>query len=173
MAYQLFMNKCLWWSCAPNRDFTVFDLNLPAEFFPNATETPLLKQDRGIIDAIEEARGASNWVGGGAVYIVYRFATESQAERWFQLRAKKNFFTDQLENTNVMYSDVLIYQSQVADTYIVQCGYVVDRTSCIYLAQYKEYYIFFNGYISETGLSVKNYLGVLNFIDNKMLELLY
>jgi hypothetical protein len=34
ISYQLVVNNCLWWNCAPDRDFTVYDLNLPDELFP-------------------------------------------------------------------------------------------------------------------------------------------
>lgn len=170
--YQLFMNKCFWWDCAPKRDFTVFDLNLPSDFFPNASEVPLLKPDRGNITAIEEAIGVRYWSGGGAVYIVNRFATENQAMQEFMSRSRREFFTSQLENVNV-YRDILTYQSDVANTYNIKCGYDIGRTSCIFIARYQEYYIFFNGYLSESGLSKEKFLGVLGFIDSRMNELLY
>lgn len=169
---QLFRHKCVWWSCAPKRDFSIFELNIPSEYFPMNADIPVLQNDRGIVTAIDEARGASNWDGGGAVYIVKKFATIDQASNWFDLRLKKDLFTSQLEIQGP-YNDILRYRSPIADNYNVACGYVIDNASCIMSAQYEEFYVFFNGYLSDDGMMQKDFLEIVQFIDGKMKDLLY
>jgi hypothetical protein len=172
ISYQFFTYKCLWLNCAPARDFTVYELELPVDLFPKGAEIYPLKQDRGVIAAVEEAIGGGRWEdGGGYVYITYKFATRSRAENWFDADKKDHLFTMPLDNPE-QFNEIVTYQSPIADEYDVACGYILELTSCITRARYQEFYILFNGYVTNSGMTQQDYLSILMYIDQRMLELL-
>ena len=165
VSYQLFRYQCLWLNCAPNRDFTLYDLGIPPAFFP-PNKLFSMRSDRD--SSIEEAVGG---VRGIATYILRRFATQKQASNRFVNMAKSNLFSDPPKNIEEL-SDILDYQSLIADDFLVECGYFVNDFRCVMRARYQEYYIEFHGSLDEDEMTKENFLGVMMFIDSKMDELL-
>lgn len=170
LAYQFLVKRCVWWECPPNRDFSVFDLNLPDEFFPPGADIHPLQPDR-VEDAIEEAVTTNYWEDGLAIYSVLRFPTRQKASEWHHFELKIYKFDRQLENPQ-LYSTILNYQSDVADEYIAKCGYVISKDlRCVFWARYQEYHIFFSGSMEDgeiVGMTQENYLDLMEYIDNRM-----
>lgn len=166
VCYQLFTYNCLWLNCAPKRDFTLWDLGIPPAFFPPHT---LFSMSPGEDDIFaEELYGG---VHGIATYMLKRYATQNQASNWFVMMARSNEFTDPPKNIEEL-SDILDYQSLIADDFLVECGYSLSDFRCIVRARYQEYFIFFSGSLDEDKMTKENFLGVMMFIDFKMDELL-
>jgi len=168
---QLLINNCFWWECAPERDFTIYDLNIPDKFFPPTATINPLHPDRQDV-SVEEAITTNYWENGRAIYSVLRFSTVSKAKKWYHFEMESFSFPEQLENPE-KYSEILGYKSIVADDYATICGYIGSNFHCVYGARYQEFYIFFNGSIGDGGMSVMDFIGVLSFIDAKMQKLLY
>jgi hypothetical protein len=171
VCYQLFVHKCLWWECAPNRKFNVYDIALPDTFFPTSAKVYPLHEERGIINAVEEGISTVDWKNGLAVYKILRFATEKQASKWYKTEVGLNLFTSNLQELE-NYPSILSYQSNVAEEFYSDCGYVLKDARCIYWARYDEFFIFFSGSIGENEMSDRDFLGAMNYIDAKIGELL-
>lgn len=169
--YQLFVYKCIWWDCAPSRDFSVYDLNLPKEFFPRNSEINPLHPDRGVVTAVDEVITTNRWDSGKAIYNVLRFATEGQATKWYEKEMALVLFTDPLEGLD-HFSGILDYRSDIADEYYIGCGYMVYDVRCVFRVRYHEYYILFISSVDNDGMTPDNFLKVMKYIDNKMDELL-
>src|SRR6266540_646950 len=148
VANQLLFHRCLWWECAPKRDFTVFDLNLPPDLFPSEADIHDLDFLRGDNVSIESASTTNYWENGVAIYIVRRFATDEQALRHYDFDAQVKFTRRSNENSNVVN-----YKSIEANNSSTQCGYVLNDFRCIYIARYEEFTIFFSGSIGENEMS--------------------
>jgi hypothetical protein len=170
MSYQLIVRNCLWWECAPVRDFTLYDLNLPDELFPPNAQVYGLQYDRGT-PAMESAATTNYWDGGLAIYSVMRFATFDQATKQFEYDANNNIFTRGLGSSE-SYSELLEFDSQIADSSQVKCGYVTEDLRCIFIARYEEYTIFFSGSIGEEEMTKTDFFEVMTYIENKMKDLL-
>lgn len=171
VCYQLFTYKCWWWECAQSRDFNIYDLALPETFFPPSANVYPLHEERGIINAIDEGLFAADWNGGGATYKILRFATEKQASEWYKTEVSLGLFTGELTETKE-YSPILNFKSNVAKEFMTNCGYVLKDIRCMYWARYQEFFIFFSGSIGETEMSNENFIGVMNYLDARMDELL-
>lgn len=170
ISYQLVAYNCLWWNCAPTRAFTVYDLNLPDEFFPPNAQVYGLQYDRGT-PGIESASTANYWDGGLALYGVMRFATLDQATKQFEYDANLDIFTRSLSSSE-SYSEILEFHSRIADSSQVKCGYVIEDIRCVFIARYEEYTIFFSGSIGEKEMTTTDFIGVMTYRENKMKELL-
>lgn len=169
--YQILIHKCIWWQCAPTRDFTIYDLNLPDHFFPSNAQVSPLHPDRQEV-SVDEAATTNYWENGRAVYSVLRFSTIKKAERWFDFEVNSFEFTKELDDITA-YKRVLEYRSKVADEHAVFCGYVSSDIQCDFGARYQEFYVFFSGSMGSGEMSVDDFLGVMDFVDTKMQELLY
>lgn len=170
VAYQLIFHDCLWWECAPKRSFTIFDLNLPREFFPSNAEIHDLRLLRGDNVAIEAASTTNYWDKGIANYIVRRFATEAKAIQHYSFDVQVEFTKQPNESSN--YSELVTYQGLNANSSSTQCGYIVNDFRCIYIARYEEFAIFFSGSIGDGEMSKDDFLRAIMFIDGTIGNLL-
>jgi hypothetical protein len=160
---------CLW-GCAPKRDFTVYDLNLPSELLPIRLSTGLLvlHPDRGTVGATEEAIGD---IEGVAVYKIIRFDSITKALKWYAARTRSQRFTSALENP-LQLSQALKFKSENADEFQVTCGHLSVDLSCYFEARYQEYYVFFRGSIGDGKMKPEEFVNVISYIDQKFGELL-
>jgi hypothetical protein len=169
-SYQLLVNRCLWWNCAPERDFTLFDLNLPSEIFPLGSDIRELQPDRDY-PSIEEAATTNRWETGDSIYILRRFPSSQQAVQRFNSRTERNIFTQPElggENTQVIKE----FQSSIANYFKLECGYFFNDFRCVYWACYEEYYIYFSASVGETDLEPETFFEAITYIDSRMGELL-
>lgn len=153
----------------PQRNFTVFDLNLPKAYFPLGADIHDLHPLRGDGVSVEAASTTNYWDNGLAIYIVRRFATTSRAIRHYEYDTQFNF-TRQSVDTD--YASINSYSSNLADTSVVQCGYIQDDFRCIYVARYEEFTVFFSGSIGDNEMTEQDFLRVLTYIDDKTASLL-
>lgn len=160
---------CLWWDCAPSRNFSVYDLSLPGSLFPEGVGPLILRPDRGTINAPEEASGTLIWDDGSAIYIVKRFFAFDQAADWYMERSQQQNFTSPLIDL-APYESILNFRSEYADQFSIDCGYFIDQISSKYFAQYQEYFIYFNGYFGDEGLTPEDYLQIIQYIDDTLHE---
>jgi hypothetical protein len=170
--YQLFANNCLWWNCAPERDFTVYDLNLPDEYFPKDAYIQDLHEDRSDFGPREAAVLTNHWSSGVAIYLVQRFATDSQASTRVANQVNIKVIKNVMEHQG-QYSMILDYKSEYADEYYVECGYTgTNDFRCRLDARYQEFYIYFSGSLGEGEMSKEDFLGVMTYIDERINTLL-
>ena len=169
--YQLIVKKCVWWTCAPVRSFTVYDLSLPNEFFPGDNGMSPLYPDRGIIEAVEEVRSTASWKGGGAIYKVLRFGTEKQATEWYSVEVGLDLFTDSPINLPD-FSGLTLYKNSVPDESKVNCGFVLEDFRCVYWARYHEFFIFFSSSIDNDELRTDDFIQILDYINERVESLL-
>jgi hypothetical protein len=167
LSSQLFLHQCLWWECAPDRNFSVLDLNLPENLFPPTAEIFELHPLRGDNVSIEAASITNYWDGGTAIYIVRRFSTDERAQKHYNFDTQFKF-----TESNDEYVELNEYDSDNASDATVQCGYVINDFRCIYVARYAEYTIFFSGSIGENEMTKENFLDVIAYIDGKLESLL-
>jgi hypothetical protein len=167
LAAQLIFHQCLWWQCAPKRDFTVFDLNLPSDLFPANAETHDLHFLRGDNVSIEAASSTNYWPNGVGIFVVRRFATEARASRHYDFDSRLKFTKPPGK------SDLLLtYQSKNASNSTVQCGYVLLDYRCVYVARYAEFTVFFSGSIGDGAMKGDSFLAIVTYIDDKFSKLL-
>jgi hypothetical protein len=169
LTYQVFAHDCLWWECAPKRNFTVYDLNLPRKYFPLDADIHDLHFLRGDNVSVEVASTTNYWKNGSAIYIVRRFATINKAIKNYEYDSQLSFMEQPTSNE---YDDIVLYSSKLADDNVVRCGYVQGDPRCVYVARYEEYTIFFSASMGDEEMTGSNFLGVLEFIDEKITRLL-
>lgn len=150
----------------------MYDLSLPNSLFPNETQMSSLMPDRGIIEAVEEARSTGIWRGGGAIYRILRFSTEKQASEWYSIEARLDIFTQPLANPPE-YSRIMLYKSNIPDQSQISCGFVLDDFRCVYLAQYQEFFLFFSSSIDNEIMQQDDFLDILNHVNSRVQELIY
>jgi len=144
--------------------------HIPKGYLPN-NQFIKLRPDRGILSATEQSSGSATWPNGQATYIALRFGNEKQAEGWFSFRSSQSRFYPDLPNPE-LYQDILTYSIPNADSYQIQCGYVLQDFRCISDIRYEEFYIFFSGSIGINEMSNQNFLDLIDYIDTRMGDLL-
>jgi hypothetical protein len=168
--YRLFFYGCFWWDCAPTRNFSLLDLDLPVSLFPPNAETEGLHHIRNDL-SVDPVVASFLWHSGTASYSIRRFPTTSKASVEYKFQINSRIFTTSIEPNNDV-SDILKHKSNTADESNIRCGYVLTDFRCLFVARYQEFTIDFNSTIEAQGMTNNNYLNILKYIDNKMAELL-
>jgi len=163
--FQLFYKQCLFWTCAPSRSFSAFDLKLPYNLFPDGATVDDLHSPSKFDWSLESGVMSIHWREGkgGAVYHIWRYGTEWQASRSFA-------FHRRMDEEDEKYSSCpgLDYYSKFADQYYLGCGesrfggYRGDL-----IGRYEEFVISFNTTIDDQ-MSIEMFKRVLGFIDEQM-----
>jgi hypothetical protein len=171
VSYQLVTNKCLWWHCVPDRDFNIYELEIPEWLYPEGADYSPLVNTRDF-PSIEEAIGGASWDGGNAGYSLRRFATITQAHQRFLNQYRVDLIPrNPLEEHDNIYHEIYDYQSSVADEFWIGCGYFVEfQIKCSYLARFEEYFIHFSAYMSENYMTQKDFIEIIVYIDAMMDE---
>mgnify|MGYP000890519234 CR=1 FL=1 len=167
---QLLSKNCLWWDCAPKRDFSINELDLPIIFFPEDSQTRNLHYSYDDVSYEKAAISQTSWNKGESIYIVRFYTSENLAIKSYNYSSKYKF-TSELEDLS-SYKEILDYQSDFADLSVITCGFVASDCRCVYIARYQEFVILFSGTVGEKGMTQDNFIGVIDFIDNKMETLL-
>ena len=165
----LLRNGCLSWGCAPKRAFTIYDLNIPREYFPVDAQYLPLARDRGY-PSLEEAVGGARWTAGSSTYLVQRFATTQKASEIFGLEVNR-YTLSQPARPNETNTALVNYSSNRADEYQVGCGYRNNELRCQVFSRYEEFYIYLESTIDEY-LTHDDFLRLAQFIDNQITLLL-
>lgn len=176
ISYQLFKHKCLWWDCAPERGFDIYEFDLSEEFFPEGAEVHELIPSRNKRGAIELGSTTNYWdgVNGIAIYLVYQFATENQASRIFS-SIHQSFFNHKYR-APFEPNPAIEFDDRNADEYFIGCGDLGPGAwttyRCGFVLRYKEYLFFFNAVIDEK-MTVEDFNEIVTFINERMDDLLY
>lgn len=168
--YQKFLHDCFWWECAPERSFSLHDLNLPDYLFELNANTEKLRYSKNDL-AVDAAIAFIQWDNGTASYSVRRFSSNANAISEYDFQTRSNIFTAPINITSEVL-DILNYRSPTANESNVQCGYVINDLRCLFIARYQEFTITFNSTIETNGMSNEDYLHILQFIDNNMDQLI-
>lgn len=159
--YGLLVKKCLPGECAPKRNFVVTDLSIPKSFFPSTATVGVFDSPSESFGAVESASMNVFWRQGegGSVYIVRRFATIEQAQRFLNALRSDEIFPA---------SPDISYRSSTADSYYVGCGYSqFGGERCELLARYDEFVVAFNVTIDKL-MTIQKFEEITIFIDNQI-----
>lgn len=159
--YGLLVKKCLPGECAPKRNFAVTDLSIPGSFFPSTATVGAFNSPSESFGAVESAIMNVFWRQGegGSVYIVQRFATIEQAQRFLNALRSDGIFPA---------SPDISYRSSTADSYYVGCGYSqFGGERCQLLARYDEFVVEFNVTIDNL-MTIQKFEGITIFIDSQI-----
>jgi hypothetical protein len=170
-AVQLIMHDCLWWECAPERNFRIVDLEIPSSLFPDGAIVnhvyPLSDEHQTIEDGVQGVF----WRNGGANagYTIYRYPTAKKAIDEFEFKKHGMVNT---ETGDVWKPPAeLTFSSTVADTAYVACGYRSIKR-CAMVGRYQEYVVFFIAVMDEE-MTYSKFESILVYIDKQMSSRLY
>lgn len=104
---------------------------------------------------------------GLANHDVYRHASAVRAAQEFAHRRRVTFVTGEDYGPWENPRD-LSYRSPIANQYYLACGIDHGIYMCIMVAQYEEYYIFFNAHMDEQTMTFSDLERALQAIDAKM-----
>src|SRR5687767_3525364 len=82
---QYLLHRCLWWDCAPERNFRVSDLELPSSLFPDEVIVNHVYHLSDEFDTIDDGSQSIYWDTGNAGYVIYRYPTIRRAVVGFDL----------------------------------------------------------------------------------------
>ena len=170
-AVQFILHKCLWWDCAPQRNFKISDLALPSNLFPDGSIInpifPLSDEHTTIEDGMQSIFWDNG--NGSAGYTIYRYPTVKNAKDAFEFHKHELFNRETKEAwkppTNLTFS------SATADALYIACGYWNDK-ECAMVARYQEYVVFFNTTV-DTKMTFPSFEKILIFIDQQISGKIY
>ncbi len=161
LSYGLFVNRCLPWECAPQRNFAVTDLSIPNRFFPSTARVGVFGPTSESLGSVEHASMTVYWRQGRgrSIYMVQRFATIDHARKMFN-----TYWSDGV----LPASPEISYRSSTADSYRVGCGYSeFGGERCELLARYDEFVIIFN-VTPDYLMTTQKFEEIVIFIDDQI-----
>lgn len=160
--WQLVFKGCLLWICPPPRSFTVFDLGLPIDFFPEDALVNEIHPSSESFGALESGNMTVYWQGGKglAVHNIWHFSTEARASDFFEaLRTQGGSFPEH---------NALNFRSQIADDYTIGCGNSqFGGYRCNLYARYEEFTLSFNAVI-DNEMAIEKFEQIVMYIDEQM-----
>jgi len=169
LSWEILKRGCFWPECAPERSFSIYDLDIPEELYPDGAQVNLLTSDRDL-GPIEEVHGGALWYPGRLVYLIRKFSTIPKAADRFEIEMKLRVI-DFPANEGDINSSTYNFKSGTANQFDITCGYKTYDLRCIYRAQYEEFYIYLDASIDEQ-FSTDDFLAIVSFVDAKLVELL-
>lgn len=170
VSYQVLIKKCLWWSCAPERNFSISEFEIPQDYYPANAQVPHLYTD-DLNSSVEAASKTVYWSEGLSIYSIRRFATVDHA-----IEAYNHDFDSSLldypKESHEQYSVVLNHKSEFSDDEHITCLSVNGDARCVWLARYHEYQVFFSASMGENEMTTDNFVKVLTYIDRRFQELI-
>ena len=156
-------DRCFAWTCAPPRDFSVFDLSLPSYLFPSDAIVDVLQPDTETFGARDAGNMTVYWSSGRglAIYNVRQFSSSVRAEKFYStLRS--------LDDPYYHPTTDVSFNSQLADSFALGCGFSeFGGYRCDMTAQYEEFVISFNSIIDDE-MSFGQFEEIANFIDARI-----
>jgi hypothetical protein len=167
---QTILHGCLWWECAPDRNFHVRDWELSADFFPDGA---LVKHISATSDGSgEKERGSQTifWSNGGALYSIMRYPSNQKAI--FQYEFEVDHMAD--FRTKIPWEEPaqLTFYSTQADKTQIACGKGIQGTDCRFVGRYQEYVVYFASSIDE-GMTFQDFEKILEYLDEQISSRLY
>ena len=163
---QYFVNDCLWWDCAPKRNFRVSDLELPSTLFPDVAIVNHIRPMSDEFTTIEDGLQSIYWDNGNGLagYDIYRYATIKKAIRGFEFNYKQ-MVDDGTKKPWIRPSE-LTYSSSTANQLQIACGIWIGRR-CGMLARYQEYVVFFDA-VMDDKMTYSDFERIVIYIDEQM-----
>jgi hypothetical protein len=171
-AWQYFWQRCLWWECAPARNFRISELELPSSLFPPGAIVNHIYPLSDEFETVEDGSQSIYWDAGNGIagYTIYRYPTSRRAKVGFEL------------NQHVMFSGAeevwpsiadSILPSTTADVVYIACGErVINHQYCEMVARYQEYVITFSADIDDR-MPYADFENIVVYIDNQISSLLH
>ncbi|MGD8456682.1 MAG: hypothetical protein PVF83_09880 [Anaerolineales bacterium] len=174
LPYQGVWIGCLWWNCAPERDISLWSLEMPPDYFPEGADVgPLLHTPGHSISDDTFADEYSQWIewgSGRSSYNVWEYVSVNRAFQGYEKLIKINYFFSTMEEGEWQKS-IIEYKSDVADESFITCGIGIWDNECIFRGRYEEYYISFMSTIDEE-MNSEEYIEILSYIEEKITTLL-
>jgi len=171
-SWQRLWKGCFWWNCAPNRNFSVLDWEIPDYLFPEGAQVGNISLPTDGYLYVEEGN-QSVWLGNsgnGAIYIIDRFPAVKRAVSDFERRKERMY--DPGSGTKWQTSDVLNFSSSTADDEYIACGLFFNVNRCEAVIRYQEYVIFLNVDITG-GMTFVHFEKILFYLDEQISSRLY
>ena len=170
VSIQLFINGCLWWECAPKRNFDVLSLGIPLEISPG-NSIHRLRNDSIEVISLGFQDIYSKELNDVGNYVVERYSKLANASEAYQhgLHLFIIFETQKpWERPNE-----LSFEPQFADESIIGCGLGSqnDHYRCIFQARYQEFLILINCGMGQD-MTYQDFQKIIIFIDQRMEDLL-
>ncbi len=169
---QYILNGCFWWECAPERNFSVLDWEIPLSLFPNGTFTDhitvptdnMVGEIEGGLQSIYPDRDTI------VVYDIYRFPRTKDAVAEFDHNKRNMIDRDTGQKWQVPSN--LTFSSTTADDVYLACGYWSNRYRCQMTARYQEFIIFLNADINDK-MTFGDFEKVAFYLDEQISSRLY
>ncbi len=165
LVYQLLIQQCVLWTCAPSRSFTIYDLTSPDDLYPpNAIINPMLStpESPGVDSGVLSIYWEENKSIYKSIFTVNRFGTVDRAIKYFDtVKIKRS------QDSYRPHPDVT-FKSQFANDYEIGCGIssLGGEYECDVDARYEEFVISFNASITGQ-MSEKMFEEIVIFIDKQ------
>ena len=171
-ACQYFLQDCLWWNCAPERDFHVLELELPSSIFPDGVQISPIEPSSEGSGEIERGSQSIFWNSGNglASYDINRYPTVNKAIRIYEFD-QSHMVDSETGNLWVQPAE-LTYSSSKADQFFVACGNWSGIDRCGMLVRYQEYEIFFRA-VMDNQMTYSDFEKIIVYIDEQISSRLY
>ncbi|MBN1367103.1 MAG: hypothetical protein JW967_04180 [Dehalococcoidales bacterium] len=167
---QYIRNGCLWWECAPDRDFHVQDWEIPESVLPEGASFEHISSLSEGHGEIENGGQDIHYGYDIVIYIVYRFPSNKGAILEFE-RTKKGMF-DNFTGETWQPPAELTFSSPTADQQHIACGVWAGLDRCKAVARYQEYVIFLNADMTET-MTLAQFEQIYAYLDGQLSTRLY
>jgi hypothetical protein len=169
--YQYLLNRCFWWECVPERNFTVLDWEIPLYLFPDGSFTEhITAPTDNSLGEVEAGFQTIRMYSGVAIYDIYRFSSVKNAITQFE-RDKESMISSETGNLWLV-PDNITFSSETADDIYIACGYWSNRYRCKMIAYYQEYFIFFNTDINDQ-MTFERFENIVAYLDEQISSRLY
>lgn len=159
--------NCLFEDCAPHRNFTEFDMEIPEGFFPESATIDKLEFIRN--DTGDDPAVSTNfWYKGKSTYRVNIFPSFSSAKQEYNFTLKYNPFTGPGDPS--LPSLMNKYKVR-ADESTIRCGLMIRYQQCFFIARYEEVVVVFSSTINAE-MSEENFFSIVKYIDSQVYDLL-
>jgi hypothetical protein len=168
LTIQLLLHDCLWWECAPQRNFQIKELELPATLFQDGTIVNAIYPMSDEFETIEDGMQSIYWGSGNgsAGYNIFRYSTRGKAKDGFKFY--KHMLVEPSEGEVWNLSVDLTFSSPTADELYIGCIHVF-RKECAMVARYQEYVVDFRSSI-DTKMTYAGFETILKYIDQQISE---
>ncbi|MCC6607861.1 MAG: hypothetical protein IT327_31940 [Anaerolineae bacterium] len=164
VSFKLLTDGCIWFFCTPERNISVYELDIPDTFFPsNSIINELLPVSEPM--GAEEAINKTVYWGdyGIAVYNIWNYKSERRASSLFN--ALKNDASRFKPHDNVNYI------SQTSDEFFSGCGYLqLGGYRCGAFIRYEGLTISLSARI-DSQMTEKQFNEIIQYIDEELAQL--
>lgn len=167
MFFQVWINGCLLWTCAPHRWFGIKEMSIPSQLLPNEAYSSGMIEPSEPEGSTEAGIQTIHWANGNGLanYSMWRFSTGEKAEQFYE------------RSTNLSESggstSIFEFSSIYADEFDIQCGEsLFGGYRCLFTARYMEYAVIFSS-VMDQNMPNERYEGIIRFIDSEFSCRLY